>query len=563
MMTHARRRVVLYLFLLLALTGSTRAQTGSIKTDLNTYPEPPLPTLPAAGGKFFDPTFGTEIMRVTDSSDGANAGTAYSYWPTFNKDNTWLWATADNGTSYAVLFRFDPTTYTLLGKELPPPLPGGGYFHSEVAIWSGTDPSVIYGLQSVGNKLWGYNAATRSYALIHDFTPDLPAGHYLWQMSRSMDDNVFAFTQKDATYNAVGFLVYRRSTNQVIYRRTTSDIDEVQIDKSGRYLVYKTGREGAGQIEVEIIDLLDGSVENLTDDAPDYAPGHSDNGNGNVVGADNWLNRITFRNLATPHTVRPLFNFNNMWDNAFHISQLADDERWTLSSFYGASASGLFRRELVQIATDGSQRVRRLAHHRSVFNNYYDSPRANISRDGRFIAFTSNWGGRPRRDLFIVKVPPIQTGAQFITWADVVNATPGANGSITKNVGGYWLASASSTQSLSGDGYVEASVNDTGVNPTRFAQVLGLNSGTTSPVEYYWGVSSGYAEVRVNNTWMGDTPVTTSDKLRIAVESGVVKFYKNATLIHTSSTAPSYPLRAYWDSQHDGVGLTSASVSGN
>jgi hypothetical protein len=91
--------------------------------------------------------------------------------------------------------------------------------------------------------------------------------------------------------------------------------------------VYKTGREGAGQIEVEIIDLLDGSVESLTDDAPDDAPGLSDNGNGNVVGADNWLNRITFRNLATPHTVRPLFNFNNMWDNAFHISQLADDER--------------------------------------------------------------------------------------------------------------------------------------------------------------------------------------------------------------------------------------------
>jgi hypothetical protein len=84
-----------------------------------------------------------------------------------------------------------------------------------------------------------------------------------------------------------------------------------------------------------------------------------------------------------------------------------------------------------------------------------------------------------------------------------------------------------------------------------------------SPVEYYWGVSSGYAEVRVNNRWMGDTPVTTSDKLRIAVEPGVVKFYKNATLIYASSTPPSYPLRAYWDSQHDGVGLTSASVFGN
>jgi hypothetical protein len=32
---------------------------------------------------------------------------------------------------------------------------------------------------------------------------------------------------------------------------------------------------------------------------------------------------------------------------------------------------------------------------------------ANISRDGRFVAFGSNWGGSGRRDVFILKVPPI------------------------------------------------------------------------------------------------------------------------------------------------------------
>lgn len=558
-----QRRALLFLFSLLTLTGHAWAQAGSVKTDLNTYPEPPLPALPSAGGKFLDPTFGTEIMRVTDESDGANAGTAYSYWPTFNKDATRLWVPAENGSTSAILVNFDPNTYTLTSKELPPALPGGGYFHPEVAIWSGTDPAVLYGLQSVGRKLWAYNAAARSYVLVHDFTPDLPAGHYLWQMSRSLDDDVFAFTQKDASYANVGFLVYRRSTNQVIYRRATSDIDEVQIDKSGRYLLYKTGQQGMDQIEVEVVDLVLGTVEPLLDDAPDYAPGHSDNGNGMAVGADNWLNRITFRHLATPHAVRAVFNLNNMWDNGYHISQLADDESWTLASFYGPAASGLFRRELVQIATDGSQRVRRLAHHRSLSADYYDTPRANISRDGRFIAFTSNWGGSPRRDLFLVKVPAVQSGVPAVSWTAVVNATPGANGGITKNPGGFWLASASSAQSISGNGSLEAVVNDTGANPRRYAQVVGLNSGTTSAIEYYWGLSAGYAEVRVGGVWKADTPVTTSDRLRIAVESGVVKFYKGASLIHTSNVAPSFPLTASWNTEHTGVGLTSATIVGN
>jgi uncharacterized protein (TIGR03437 family) len=63
--------------------------------------------------------------------------------------------------------------------------------------------------------------------------------------------------------------------------------------------------------------------------------------------------------------------------------------------------------EVVQVATDGSGRVRRLFHHRSVFESYYDTPRANISRDGRFVAFSSNWGVRGgRHDMFIARIPP-------------------------------------------------------------------------------------------------------------------------------------------------------------
>jgi len=67
---------------------------------------------------------------------------------------------------------------------------------------------------------------------------------------------------------------------------------------------------------------------------------------------------------------------------------LADDERWVTVATYRSNslppATGPFQGEVFQVATDGSQRVRRLAHNRTVWSYYYESPRANISLDGRF-----------------------------------------------------------------------------------------------------------------------------------------------------------------------------------
>src|SRR6185436_1940167 len=98
------------------------------------------------------------------------------------------------------------------------------------------------------------------------------------------------------------------------------------------------------------------------------------------------------------------------WQIGMHISLLADDETWaTVSTFdVAGSPQGKLRRELFQIATDGSRRIRRICHLHSVFYSYEDSPRANISRDGKYAVFTSNWETDPanggRRDVFIAKI---------------------------------------------------------------------------------------------------------------------------------------------------------------
>jgi len=382
---------------------------AEIKHDYGTYPVPPAPSLPAAGGTIVDPTFETTIMRLTDANDGPDCINAYSYWPTFNVNNTRLMVFS--GTA-PLLYQFDPANFRILGKEIwDTPTPIGGTIGWEDAIWSGSNPDVIYAHDNIGMHLWAYNVATKTYTLLADFTSQFNPGDYLWQMSMSVrNDNVFSFTRRDRRYNMVGYLVWKRNTNQVIYDVTTDLVDETQVDKSGKYLVVKTGQQGAGKIEVKVVDLKTLVVEDLTDNGPDYAPSHSDNGNRIIVGADNWRNQLTYRTLADPHSPSTLISYEDDWTQAYHVSMLANNEKWVLISGYSVTTGtpdGPFHDELYQVATDGSGRVRRVAHHFSIYGgDYYALPRADISRDGHFVAFTSNWGVEGgRKDVFVLKIP--------------------------------------------------------------------------------------------------------------------------------------------------------------
>ncbi len=379
------------------------SSSAAVITNHRIYNEGPPPALPRAGGTFVDPTFGTTIMRVTDESDGTACNNFYSYWQTFNLDNTRFFIACDTSPK---LYRFDPNGFKIAGKEplFDRPPQGSGYLSAEDAIWSGTSATVLYGY--TGLKLYAYDVASRSYTLVKDFSGELASG-YLGQMSKSLDDNVFAFTKKDSNYKPLGFLVWRRDQNKILRNANLLDFDEVQVDKSGRYITVKAKFDRT--VDVQVVDLQTGSVENLTDPAPDFSPGHSDNGRLIVVGYDNWNNQYTIRKLATPHQFQTVIGFGNDWSQANHVSMLADNESWCVISNYtaGNAPIGPFRNEIFQASTDGSQKVRRLAHHHSVYRDYWDTPRADISRDGKFIAFTSNWGSTTRRDVFIIKVPPM------------------------------------------------------------------------------------------------------------------------------------------------------------
>lgn len=354
----------------------------------------------------------------------------YSYWPVFNGNCTLIHVKGTYaGSSRSVFFTFDPATVSggpLVVLRTPPPQ--GFLLERSDMIWSGISADLIYGhnghvdaSEDVPRQLWAYNVALQQYTLIKNFSsvllPDgsgllLPDGN-LAQMSKSLDDQVFAFTLTDSDANGgapAGYFAWHRDHDRILVREEVPDLDEVQVDKSGRYLivVYNDGHD-------EIFDLAPSPaklIDRLTPDVSAFV--HRDTGMETLFTSFP-PDALGFRRIATPRDVISLipgyWSYSTQQD---HFSMLADNERWALSSRYSISGEPVlnpFDNEIVQVATDGSDRVRRIAHHRSLVSSFEDQPKASISRDGRYVAFTSNWGVvGGRRDVYVVaNIPPAPT----------------------------------------------------------------------------------------------------------------------------------------------------------
>lgn len=382
---------------------------GSVKTDYGIYPAPAIPpSLPAAGSIILDPTFGTQVTRITDAADGLTCSVPYSYWPSFNKDSTWLMVdcTQTVGTwtePVAMLYGWGPNG--AIGRKIVKAISDTpGYLNLAGGIWSGVNPDIL--LVWKRDILWAYSVSKNTVELIKDFRQILP-GEYQWQWHRSLNDDVFSFTRRrNSDYSVVGYAVWDRSTDTIVHNVNTASVDEVHLDKTGKYLVVKTGRSGAAAVESKYVNLETGAVREILDGAPDFGLGHSDNGSGIQVGEEDWNESSLWKySLSDPSVRVNLLNGRSTWPwktGGGHYSMLADDENWVLGSTIGGV--GPLGSEFYLLATDGSARIRRFLHHHSIHRGYSDSPRPNISRDGKWVAFTSNWGGG-RIDVYVAKIP--------------------------------------------------------------------------------------------------------------------------------------------------------------
>ncbi|HRH66674.1 MAG TPA: hypothetical protein PLU53_10290, partial [Bacteroidia bacterium] len=135
-----------------------------------------------------------------------------------------------------------------------------------------------------------------------------------------------------------------------------------------------------------------------------------------------------------------------------------------------------------------------------------------------------------------------------------------SSNSLTKRTSnGVWNGNGFSYQSVSNNGYMQTTVVE-----TNKARVVGLssadlNSNYTSIQYAFYLMNTGSLRVYESGTNRGAFGTyAASDILKIAVENSVVKYYKNGTVVYTSTIAPVLPL--YVDVSTNATGATVSNV---
>jgi len=154
-----------------------------------------------------------------------------------------------------------------------------------------------------------------------------------------------------------------------------------------------------------------------------------------------------------------------------------------------------------------------------------------------------------------------------VTWQNMIGVTASGNDLITSNWSSWGSVGASSIQSLQSgdDGYVTTTIDETFPH-----KMIGLSNGDSNQHfkdgDFFIYVNRGVVNVYESGNYMGKFggALNSGDILKVAVESDVVKYYKNDILFYTSLVSPTYPLlvdTSFYG--HGGTTLIDVQIGGN
>jgi hypothetical protein len=417
------------------------------------YPKAP-PVIGPAGSIIHDPSFGSRIVRVTDAkTDSRRSSESYST-PSTGEQNSWN----TDATKFYVrsieggllLFDFNPSTIAVHPVGTPR------------VLWTGepqfsySQPNILYGITSGRPMFQQYDILTERTISLHDTSECVKlkssdAGHAI---SVSADDRRMAMVvgpQQDTddliyVYDRVkGCRWYNTQTGEIGGQWGTKGtvaipdrylIHDARMNKSGQFI--EISRSGASVVGVTPsmnpalsfvwnVDTMD-----IEPCGPKGCKGHHALGYSHLLNPseqehpmDLWIRPLKQIDTTSPlikqlPAVQGWYDLHISWNNVN-----PDDSNPACLSTYrrdnpntpGAHLKvvGPWENEILCVETDRKDStVWRFAHtYSTAQNGFWSSPRGNVSPDGRFYMFTSDWedqlGQVPgtllhRTDVFIVEL---------------------------------------------------------------------------------------------------------------------------------------------------------------
>lgn len=410
------------------------------------YPEKP-PAIGPAGSLIKDPTFGSRILRVTDGkSDPRGEGRplftpASAEQNSWNKNSTMFYVTTSGGS--ILLYRFDPEKMSVQSAGMPNIGLGGE------PQFSFAHPNLLFGVNPRQRVFEQYDTQSGNVTEVNDPSKcvKLAADDTGGIIGASADDNRFMTVlgpQQDKNYLVY---IYQRGQGCRWYNTQTGEIGgqwgpkgtisapdrflihNARLSKSGRF-VYVTRGGGPGIGHGWAVWDIDGTNVSF---CPTECGGHHVLGYSHIIGPSGGMHPLDMR-------IRPL---NHLEESTPLISGLEPAKGFWYDSHYSWNnvdandsapvcfstyrpvnpdapgvaplVTGPWENEIDCAETDGkASKIWRFAHtYSTARNGFWSTPRGNVSPDGRFFMFTSDWedqlgktpnGQKYRTDVFIVEL---------------------------------------------------------------------------------------------------------------------------------------------------------------
>lgn len=390
------------------------APAGTWVTGPSLAAEPTTPR-PAKGVVVTDPTFGTQIARVSSRSEPPSgwARNDYSRRQAFNADNTRQLVAARDGwwhTYNAKTFAYEKKLQGLAGDAEPQ--------------WNPKNPDLLWYIPTngIGMRIHELNVATNTTRLVLDMSTKIraifPRAAVAWtgaEGSPSADGRFWCFKVETAAWEILGIVVVDLQQGEIVGSMPVTNNDRpdhVSMSPSGRWAVvsflsatiaysrdFKTKRQLLASSQHS--DLCVGPTGNDVYVAVDYA---ANDGAVFMFDIDANVRTDLFASYIGG-------NFS-----AFHFSgKCFDKPGWVLvSAQYDDPAKPRgwpWRKIFLQELKKGG-RVLNVAWHRTgrpASDYYFFSPVASISRDGSRVAFNSSWGSSSEGDIDVyqARIPAI------------------------------------------------------------------------------------------------------------------------------------------------------------